>query len=123
MAIDLNERRDSVLKKLAVDSDRMTAIALTAQGHHEWVDVDGGGRRPSEVQSKDPETGVPLWSVACSLVYGDSASTVNVIVPSAQAIEIEPGETVTFADMRVELWSGRSGLGGRFFATTMETAA
>lgn len=73
----------------AIDSGRqpMTATGIV-EPVREWTETADGKRRPSEVQAREPETGMPLWGVEVLYVqtsFGrESTVTARVTVPAAE---------------------------------------
>lgn len=56
----------------AVDSDRQEMVATgIAEPLMEWMETPDGRRRPSDVQQRDENTGMPLWQV--EVLYRDEA--------------------------------------------------
>ncbi len=92
----------------AVDSKRTSLMATgIVEAVPEWEDLPDGRRRPSGVQARDEDSGVPLWQV--EVIYqqsswGRTATVTNrVTVPS----QIEPVVTafapVGFEGLSVEV--------------------
>lgn len=85
-----------MLRNLPVDTDR---LALIATGHvepvREWIERDGR-RQPSEDQSRDEETNLPLWQVHVMIPSGDRPELAAVRVPSREVPQVQQYGPVAF---------------------------
>jgi hypothetical protein len=78
----------------------------------EWEERDGK-RRPSEIQARDEDTGMPLWSV--EVIYKqtswgrESSTTGRVIVGMPQRPVLEEYARVEFVDLRAEVRVNQAG--------------
>ena len=93
-----------------------------------WVEQPGGGRRPSDEQARDEDTGFKLWTVEVmypQVTYGRAATVVaNVQVPSVEQPQVQPMAEVTFEGLRVEVRSNKQGqLFENWFADGISGAA
>lgn len=97
----------------AVDSKRqaMRATGIVDEVK-EWEERDGK-RRPSEIQARDEDTGMPLWSV--EVIYKqtswgrESSVTGRVIVGMPQRPVLEEYARVEFVDLRAEVRVNQAG--------------
>lgn len=98
----------------AVDSSKQPMILTGVQSVvFEWEEKPGGGRRPSERQARDENSGMPLWGVEVmyqQTSYGRVASVVGSVtigsVDSPQVVALTP---VTFENLRVEVRALKTG--------------
>jgi len=97
----------------AVDSKRQSMKSTgIVEEVKEWEERDGK-RRPSEVQARDEDTGMPLWSV--EVAYRQSAwgreQTVTGRVVVGMPVKPVLGEyvAVTFVDLRVTVRVNQAG--------------
>ena len=78
----------------------------------EWVERDGK-RRPSEVQARDEDSGMPLWSVEViyqQQTWGRVSSVTNrVSVGMPQRPVLGEFEPVEFVDLRAEVRVNQAG--------------
>jgi hypothetical protein len=97
----------------AIDSKRqkMRSTALVEEVF-EWVERDGK-RRPSEVQARDEDSGMPLWSVEViyqQQTWGRVSSVTNrVVVGMPQRPVLGEFEPVEFVDLRCEVRVTKAG--------------
>lgn len=105
-------------RELPVDAARLVAVAFGVEEVQEWLEQPGGGRRPSGAQAKHEDTGYPMWNVgvAFSTTAGEALGTAAVSIACVERPAVSMGEVVQFENLRATVWSGKSGLGGRFEA-------
>ena len=79
----------------AIDSVRQAMVATgIVQPVFEWIETPEGRRRPSEVQDRDEDTGMPLWQVEVSYrteSFGRE-TTVNAMVTVGAPEQPTPGD-------------------------------
>ncbi len=67
----------------AVDSKRQSMRSTGIVNEvKDWVDGPDGKRRPSEVQARDEETGLPLWEVEVlykQIAFGRESNTTGIV--------------------------------------------
>lgn len=92
----------------AIDSSKQPMIATGIfEEAKEWEDKPGGGRRPSERQSRDENTGMPLWLV--EVLYPQTnfgrteSSTAKVRVGSPETPSIEALKPISFGGLEVDI--------------------
>ncbi|WP_432509332.1 hypothetical protein [Kineococcus auxinigenes] len=92
----------------AVDSSKQPMIATGVVGVVPvWVERPDGGRRPTDEQARDEDTGMPLWTV--EVMYQQtsfnrvSSVTAMVTVPSVQEPKPAMLTPVTFEGLRVDV--------------------
>ena len=90
----------------AIDSKRQAMRSTgIVEEVFEWVEVDGK-RRPSDVQARDEDSGMPLWSVEViyqQQTWGRTSSVTNrVTVGMPQRPVLGEFDPVEFVDLRVE---------------------
>ncbi len=91
-----------------VDSSKQPMVATgVVSVVPEWEEKPGGGRRPTDVQARHEDTGMPLWGVEVmyqQVTYGRVSSVVASI--TVQAME-QPNVTalgpINFDGLRVEV--------------------
>ena len=91
-----------------VDSSKQPMVATgVVSAVPEWVERPEGGRRPSDVQARHEDTGMPLWAV--EVMYQQTAyGRVNSVVAAVQVQSVEqPNVTalgpIAFDELRVEV--------------------
>ena len=98
----------------AVDSSKQPMIGTgVVEARPEWEEKPGGGRRPSDRQARDEDTGMPLWGVEVmyqQTSYGRVASVVGSVTLGAldqpQVTALGP---IAFDNLRVEVRSLKTG--------------
>ena len=97
----------------AIDSKRQAMRSTgIVEEVFEWVEVDGK-RRPSEVQARDEDSGMPLWSV--EVIYKQqswgrvSSVTNRVSVGMPQRPVLGEFDAVEFVDLRAEVRVNQAG--------------
>ncbi len=98
----------------AVDSSKQPMIGTgVVEPRPEWEEKPGGGRRPSERQARDEDTGMPLWGVEVmyqQTSYGRVASVVgSVTVGSVDQPQVTALGPVGFDNLRVEVRTLKTG--------------
>lgn len=98
----------------AIDSSRQAMVATgIVQPVFEWMETPEGKRRPSEIQARDENTGMPLWSVEVS--YRSEAfgreHTINATVTVGAQEQPRPAafSHITFDLLRVDVRLNRAG--------------
>jgi hypothetical protein len=97
----------------AIDSKRqkMRSTGIVEEVF-EWVERDGK-RRPSDVQARDEDSGMPLWSVEViyqQATWGRAATvTSKVTVEMPQRPVLGEFEPVEFVDLRAEVRVNQAG--------------
>ena len=91
-----------------VDSSKQPMVATgVVSVVPEWVERPEGGRRPSDVQARHEETGMPLWAV--EVMYQQTAyGRVNSVIAAVQVQAMDqPNVTalgpIAFDELRVEV--------------------
>ncbi|WP_152185547.1 hypothetical protein [Segeticoccus rhizosphaerae] len=97
----------------AIDSKRQAMRSTgIVEEVFEWVERDGK-RRPSEVQARDEDSGMPLWSVEViyqQQTWGRVSSVTNrVSVGMPQRPVLGEFEPVEFVDLRAEVRVNQAG--------------
>ena len=98
----------------AIDSVRQAMVATgIVQPVFEWIETPEGRRRPSEVQDRDEDTGMPLWSVEVSYrteSFGRE-TTVNAMVTVGAPEQPNPATFthITFDVLRVNVHVNKAG--------------
>jgi hypothetical protein len=97
----------------AIDSKRQAMRSTgIVEEVFEWVEVDGK-RRPSEVQARDEDSGMPLWSVEViyqQATWGRVSSVTNrVTVGMPQRPVLGEFDPVEFVDLRAEVRVTKAG--------------
>jgi len=98
----------------SVDSRRqpMTATGIV-EPVREWEDKPGGGRRPSDRQARDENSGMPLWGVEVlypQTAFGRTSTvTAKVSVGSLDEPTVPPLTPVGFTGLSVEVRLLKSG--------------
>ena len=98
----------------AVDSKRQPMVATgLVDAVREWEDKPDGGRRQSERQAREENTGFPLWGVEVlypQTAFGrTSTSTARVVVPSLEQPSLSEFAAVGFTGLRVEVRTNKAG--------------
>ncbi len=79
----------------------------------EWEEKPGGGRRPSDRQARDEQTGMPLWGVEVmyqQTSYGRVASVVgSVTVGVLDQPQVTALGPIAFDNLRVEVRALKTG--------------
>lgn len=97
----------------AVDSKRqgMRSTGIVEEVF-EWVELDGK-RRPSDVQAREEESGMPLWSVEViyqQATWGRTATvTSKVTVGMPQQPVLAEFEPIEFVDLVAEVRTNKAG--------------
>lgn len=91
----------------AIDSKRQAMRSTgIVEEVFEWVERDGK-RRPSDVQARDEESGMPLWSVEViyqQQTWGRISSVTNrVVVGMPHRPVLAEFEPIEFVDLRAEV--------------------
>ena len=90
----------------------MTATGIV-QPVTEWEDKPGGGRRATDRQAKDEQTGLLLWLVEVMylmVAFGrESTATSMVRVPSTARPEVQPLTRIEFDGLRCEVRTNKGG--------------
>ena len=91
-----------------VDSGKQPMVATgVVSVVPEWEEKPGGGRRPTDVQARHEDTGMPLWAV--EVMYQQTAyGRVNSVVAAVQVQAMDqPNVTalgpIAFDELRVEV--------------------
>lgn len=98
----------------AIDSNRQEMVATgIVEPVFEWTETPEGRRRPSDVQARDENTGMPLWSVEVSYrseSFG-RAYTVNAMVSVGSPEPPNPATFthITFENLRVDVRLNKAG--------------
>lgn len=97
----------------AIDSKRQAMRSTgIVEEVFEWVEVDGK-RRPSDVQARDENSGMPLWSVEViyqQQTWGRVSSVTNrVTVGMPQRPVLGEFDPVEFVDLRAEVRVTKAG--------------
>ncbi len=92
----------------AVDSARMTLMATgVVEEVTDWVEGPDGRRRPSETQSRNRDTGMPLWKVEVAYQQATwgriTTVTTKVTVQAETEPQVSPFMPVAFAGLTVEV--------------------
>lgn len=92
----------------AVESSKQPMIATGVVGIvQEWAVLPDGSRRPSDVQAREADTGMPLWNVEVlyqQSSYGRVSSvTAMVAVGAVDEPAVSPLTVVQFTGLRVEV--------------------
>lgn len=75
----------------AVDSSRQPMIATgIVEPVMEWMETADGGRRPSETQARDEDTGMPLWAVEVLYVQTSFGRESSVTARVTLGAEVKP---------------------------------
>ena len=98
----------------AVDSKRQPMVATGIVDQvKEWEDKPDGGRRQSERQARDEDTGFPLWGVEVlypQTAFGRTSTvTAKVTLPSLEQPLVGQLLPVGFAGLRVEVRTNKAG--------------
>lgn len=97
----------------AIDSKRqgMRSTGIVEE-IFEWIERDGK-RRPSDIQARDEESGMPLWSVEViyqQTSWGRAATvTSKVAVGMPQRPVLAEFEPIEFVDLRAEVRTNQAG--------------
>lgn len=96
------------MPRYAVDSSKQPMIATgVVDVVPVWVERPDGSRRPTDDQARDPETGMPMWTV--EVMYQQvsfnrlSSVTAMVTVPAMERPAPVLLTTVAFEGLRVEV--------------------
>jgi hypothetical protein len=98
----------------AVDSKRqvMTATGIV-QAVTEWEDKPGGGRRATDRQARDDQSGMPLWLVEVMyrmVAFGrESTATGMVRVGGATRPEVAPLSRIEFDGLSCDVRTNKGG--------------
>jgi hypothetical protein len=93
----------------AVDSSKQPMVATGVVGVvPEWEDKpDGSGRRPTDRQARDEDTGMPLWAVEVmyqQTVWGRTSSVVaSVTVQGEEQPQVSALGPISFDNLQVEV--------------------
>ena len=90
------------LQNMPIDTTNLTFRYSGATEHFQWDD----GERAKE-QSRDENTGLPLYKVRCVVSYRakEEAGEISVLVPCSEPPAAEFESHVMFTDMHVKPWS------------------
>lgn len=90
----------------------MTATGIV-EAVKEWEDKPGGGRRPSDRQARDENSGMPLWGVEVlypQTAFGRTSTvTAKVTVGSLDQPPVPPLSQIGFTGLAVEVRLLKSG--------------
>jgi hypothetical protein len=91
-----------------VDSSKQPMVATgVVDARFDWVETPGGGRAQSDQQSRDEDTGMPVWGVEVmyqQVQYGRTSSVVaSVTVPAYDRPEVTALGPIAFDNLRVEV--------------------
>ncbi len=91
-----------------VDSSKQPMVATgVVSVVPEWEEKPGGGRRPTDVQARREDTGMPLWGVEVmyqQVTYGRVSSVVaSVTVQSVEQPNVTALGPIGFDGLRVEV--------------------
>lgn len=108
------------INQLSINQDRLKFRYVSAVEHYEY---DNGVR--SETQTRDPDTGHPLWKVRATIVdpTAGAATAATITIPATQPPEAEIDSEITFDGLTVRFWVMNGNLGQSFTATAMKPAA
>jgi hypothetical protein len=111
-----------MLSTKPIDASKLTFRYSGAAEHYEYNrDTE---KRASE-QTRDEDTGQPLWKVRCVAVYKTQGEhgeiTVTVPHPEPPAAEFEP--EIVFTDMTVKDWAMNGNQGQTWHAGTLGSVA
>jgi hypothetical protein len=106
------------LQTLPIDATNLTFRYSGAAEHFTWDD----GERAKE-QSRDEDTGLPLFKVRCVVSYRakEEAGEISVVVPCSEPPAAEFESHVMFTDLHVKPWS-MNGSSGQSWAAASFTA-
>jgi hypothetical protein len=98
----------------AIDSKRQPMVATgIVEEVKEWEDKPGGGRRPSERQDRDDQTGMPLWGVEVmypQTAFGRTTTvTAKVTVGCIEMPKPQLYAPVAFEGLTVEARTNKAG--------------
>jgi hypothetical protein len=98
----------------AIDSRRQPMVATGIVDEvKEWEDKPGGGRRPSDRQARDEQTGMPLWGVEVMYPQTAFGRTTTVTAKVAVGCVDQPAPQlyapVGFEGLTVEARTNKSG--------------
>jgi hypothetical protein len=97
-----------------VDTERQEFVATgIAQPVMEWIETPEGNRRPGDLQSRDEDTGMPLWGVEVSYrteTFGrESTATALVTVGAVDRPAPAAYTRITFEGLRVNVYPTKAG--------------
>ncbi|WP_380169514.1 hypothetical protein [Jannaschia sp. R86511] len=91
-----------------VDSSKQPMVATgVVDAKFDWVETAGGGRAQSEVQTRDGDTGMPVWGVEVmyqQVQYGRTSSVIaSITVPAYDRPDVTALGPITFEGLKVEV--------------------
>ena len=102
------------MSTFAIDTERQKMVATgISQPALEWIETAEGKRKPGEVQARDADTGMPLWSV--EVAYRSESfgrlSTLNALVTVGALEQPQPAAftPITFDGLRVNVYLTSAG--------------
>lgn len=106
------------INNIAIDTTGMKFRFVSSTSHHEYRN-----EARVEDQTRDPDTGFPLWKVRVSIVdpKAETATTGTVTVPSAEQPVAEFDSEIDFENLTVRFWVMNQNLGQSFTASKVIT--
>lgn len=91
-----------------VDSSKQPMVATgVVDARFDWVETAGGGRAQSDVQTRDDDTGMPVWGVEVmyqQVQYGRTSSVIaSVTLPAYDRPDVTALGPIGFENLRVEV--------------------
>ncbi|WP_380163782.1 hypothetical protein [Jannaschia sp. R86511] len=91
-----------------VDSSKQPMVATgVVDAKFDWVETAGGGRAQSDVQTRDDDTGMPVWGVEVmyqQVQYGRTSSVIaSITVPAYDRPDVTALGPITFEGLKVEV--------------------
>ncbi len=108
------------LQTMPIDATNLTFRYSGAAEHYAWDD----GERAKD-QSRDEDTGLPLYKVRCVVSYRlkEEAGEISVVVPCAEPPAAEFESHVMFTEMHVKSWNMNGSSGQSWTAASFAAVA
>ena len=105
---------------MPIDTTNLTFRYSGASEHYAWDD----GERAKD-QSRDEDTGLPLYKVRCVVSYRlkEEAGEISVVVPCAEPPAAEFESHVMFTEMHVKSWNMNGSSGQSWTAASFAAVA
>lgn len=110
-----------MLSTKPIDATKLTFRYSGAAEHYEYNrDTE---KRASD-QTRDPDTGQPLWKVRCVAVYktGGEHGEISVTVPHSEPPAAEFDSEIAFTDLTVKDWAMNGNQGQTWHASSFAAA-
>ncbi|MFV0522983.1 MAG: hypothetical protein ACK5RL_00570 [Acidimicrobiales bacterium] len=110
-----------MLSTKPIDTNQLTFRYSGAAEHYEY---DRATERRATEQTRDEDTGYPLWKVRCVAVYrtGGEHGEITVTVPHSEPPAAEFDSEIAFTGLTVKDWSINGNQGQTWHAASFKSA-